>query len=1341
MLRYQATEMFIQTFDSLSHIYNDIDNNLLWFSIYHNNVKVFKYLCALPNMCPRVNTLPPMIYNHSNLEILQQYLAITGYHSLPLDTLNRLAMCVDSGNEQFVRLMIKQIKLDLTVERPNSNLVRLVRHDFKRRGVSVSMLRMLHEEFNCLFGHTSFWEVALKHSIKCNMVDSVQYILKSMPEYVSSRADHEMHTLIKGCFHRCAKHDNANMFKVIVDRSRVARDHLREHDIRDLIKVAWDRSHKSFIKHLIKHHVGNSTITQVSETYLLNCVEGDTLRVTPLSVFNSDALAQEHIQQITDTLTASTCLYMSKTMATLISIQRNTNRLRFVGRSIINMVEAVGKPHSKITADTVCQFIVNCDHEYIEQLNEAMHCAAGYSAELLRLIHTHFNQAYDHHCLVAAIAKNCRSTMSLLLQQQDLMQSITNDPSLRHKITGASRRYILGAQSSSLEDIMFILDKIEWIASDPNICISVMKNDIKVFEHVLNMFQVEQLEDKTFLSDLITQSLKNNKPNIVDVLHQRLQGRLDVYSSLYFNPNIQTLHEMAIKNAYLSLEYHFNSSTFTSLPIIHRLRTINSIMDKGYRCGVTRVIKLCAQFKSITINQPQTYTLQSVCSVEITKHTCSRHLETMVHTVFGDRKLGMMIMDQIGAIHKSLEISPHAVIKGSKLLDNHRLHDYIKYGATEWFLKAYHSITPTPSSLGQNKILLEAAFVSGDARMVDALLDNPNMTLSDLDLMSEVFMKSVSSCRHPEWERMFDEYIRITCQSSQLELVYHMITLVRHPSFIHKLIQSGVTLPSINNSSAKQMAESWMTSPTALEMFQMLRSHNLLSLPLQSELCLSAIELHVTPIVKYFVETSLVQWMDDVLPMVRRNTTREYLFKCCEFGRVDHLDLLLSFIQSPTYFDDLDPDAPDGTLGEAFQLCANNGHCAMIKKLYSMVVATSKFDQQRVHDVLIRSTIKGALDSGHLDVVDFLLETSSDVPAPLPSTKITIDSVDQGLLSIGLIDRLIERLQAHPYLECKFGQLLGAAIRVGNKLVIQPLMDGHGGVINDYDHALEMAAQVGDLQSIKMIMDQSKSALSHRHICLLIDHIGSSITEDEIIQLSISALGLDKMYPSREDLYTMLFKAASKSVTVIRMVINNFTNNTNKSLTEGELKGILKVCIKRDDLESIDCLIQLALDVGVITKHDVQDLLNAEHVSSKVLAYLFEKGYLSVDAHHYKSDDYIRLVLVDWACSNGKLDIIRTIHQRCTTSEQLQRHLPSIFNILQASLRNHYQVLRYLFECDDNGQDTPFQRAGVQLNMIQLLTSVRRFSCDNGNLKIISMCDRLLSGLGQRGSKGQQVVP
>ncbi|GAM19165.1 hypothetical protein SAMD00019534_023400 [Acytostelium subglobosum LB1] len=91
MLRYNATQMFIQSFNNIievSDIHFTINSELLWKAMQYNNTTAFKHLCF--NTTRMVLDQPPIDFDlssalikHGNIEIFNLYMMATNIGQRP----------------------------------------------------------------------------------------------------------------------------------------------------------------------------------------------------------------------------------------------------------------------------------------------------------------------------------------------------------------------------------------------------------------------------------------------------------------------------------------------------------------------------------------------------------------------------------------------------------------------------------------------------------------------------------------------------------------------------------------------------------------------------------------------------------------------------------------------------------------------------------------------------------------------------------------------------------------------------------------------------------------------------------------------------------------------------------------------------------------------------------------------------------------------------------------------------------------------------------------------------------------------------------------------------------
>ncbi|GAM26931.1 hypothetical protein SAMD00019534_101060 [Acytostelium subglobosum LB1] len=158
--------------------------------------------------------------------------------------------------------------------------------------------------------------------------------------------------------------------------------------------------------------------------------------------------------------------------------------------------------------------------------------------------------------------------------------------------------------------------------------------------------------------------------------------------------------------------------------------------------------------------------------------------------------------------------------------------------------------------------------------------------------------------------------------------------------------------------------------------------------------------------------------------------------------------------------------------------------------------------------------------------------------------------------------------------------------------------------------------------------------------------------------------------------------AASKSLSDIKIVYDHFHTYI-RPIKANIIKCMIEASTERDDIESLDYLFDLA-GTKPNPHHQTlnpRDLIpNLRSCSASILSHFIDKGYINVDTNTRELID-----LVDWACEQIRLDIIKVVHQRCLTQTQIRRYLPKVGSINKAAECNHYKSLSYLFEGNELG--------------------------------------------------------
>ncbi|GAM26065.1 hypothetical protein SAMD00019534_092400 [Acytostelium subglobosum LB1] len=524
MLKYNATEMFIQSFDSVANNY-PINTTLLKCAAQYNNTKAFNHLIKHPNIIiDQTEFHLEDISQHGNIDILQSYIDATACHSTHyIDFLTCLPLAIDNGNEHFVRLLLQHFKSRGSIPRPvgihgetdndygrvksvedavpksvTQAKDRLRNYKLKRQGVSVGVLRVLHEEFGCLFLFHQLLDNILINTAKFKMSASVQYIMDNLPDHMSVR-------ILEHFFYRCVKDGNIEYLRMLNETQQGQRylKGISENDDKPAA-TALSRGHVEFIEYF-------NGIMGFGETDLRGLEEA--IRAMA-AIHTDDLVAAESLIHNIKSLCPKWCQRMSTSMAMLITRPR-TPALVFYLETLKNMVVAVEKPGSNITVDIVCNFIDNCNFESINhqsyekwQLEEIMLIASNFSLAVMKHLHTRFKVPYH---MVKVLQSRCREAMEFMKKSFDEVE--TDDGF-----------YFIS--KASIDEIKMMLEHSVKFRKDPQICKWAASNQSsEVFEYVIGLFTPDQIMDNgytTTLEKLVRRALRNDRPQYFQILQRQL---------------------------------------------------------------------------------------------------------------------------------------------------------------------------------------------------------------------------------------------------------------------------------------------------------------------------------------------------------------------------------------------------------------------------------------------------------------------------------------------------------------------------------------------------------------------------------------------------------------------------------------------------------------------------------------------------------------------------------------------------------------------------------------------------------------------------------------------------
>ncbi|GAM19126.1 hypothetical protein SAMD00019534_023010 [Acytostelium subglobosum LB1] len=1242
MLKYNATQWFIKAFDSvytdtIGHAHDSLAlSDILFESISCNNIQAFQHILKHTNGIVPFNVQPNNVdklldlLNHGNVDMLKALLLMNAHRSLPTDS-SQLARAIDSGNVGFVRLMLQhhcferhQVEHlldggeeedeDDEEEDPNT---------FSRHGVSVEMLKMLHEEFDRLYSDTDLLKMLLEHSIRCNIPESVQYIIENIPPKANTFA---LKKSCAGYIKYLGKHGNVNIFNTLCSKSWMVSELLKPNRLSTLIVDAANNGHVDFIRCI--YNSGHKPIDANNKTLIhsfFDDVPGTLtkFRVTPLvSIRNNDLeLANRLITQVRD-IDVELWMNMSESMIALITNQR-APPLRFFRSSITHMLDAFKSEQSNITEEHIHKFIDNT--QFVEAENEynggtrekytALTVAASISPSIMRHIQQSFKlEQFSQSVLLSALDSKNMDTLAIILEQ-----------------TPVSHIDWVGWRTITLAPLTFVkmvLENTPSLREYYRVIDWAFKNSLEVFHYVIELLPSKNQYFVDNMISLINQAYTRNMPSTLPTLYQRCRDNSIPIPKV----PLGTLQTCSIQNCYKSLEYYFESTEFNSMTNSIKLSTLYNINHLAYIYGNIHIIRLCnSKIKHIRSKMHIVHVDDAVVDRVIQTHP---RMETAIHRVFSDKKICLLIMEHVGHVHNSLQIGDRHRIKGGKLLSSKSLLKYIKYGATEWFIKAYSKVPYPP-----NSELLISSFRWPNLTIIDTLLNSGSVFIDHYPLQLIDIMEALSSCAIPGWERILDQYLSLV--NHQTSPVYEMtsddLQEFIHPSFIRRLLTLGFVLPRVNagNFNQQSIVDAWLTKPWALEMFILLREQSLIDQAVEKYLAIAAIKNNVPSIFKYYMDQCIhsapssilvadddddYEYDDDATDdeemeeegglnvTLSREIEYELIENCLQPKRASEIkDLVLQYIPLIIIED-------QGQLIELFKLASRIGDMDLVVKLYGMI--DHKKSGFSVYDGLAQ-----ALLGDTINVVNFILSNATNV-----STRYTVNDISASLLSIGLI----ERLMAHrPQVVCDLSLVLTQAITVGNKVVIKYMMDNEHGVFkNDYHIAFARAIKVGDMDSARWIMELSDLDIDH-YISMIrpglnnqIVKIDSQLTEDDIIECA-SVLYSDT--EDHSDLYTLLISAAKRSHSLLATVIDEFFSELRLlKMSNKQYMSPMEECIKRGDTQSIDYLVRICTEYG---RHLPHEILPVEMTDPAMMEYILDKGYIKVSN---KTNNYLELV-VDWA--------------------------------------------------------------------------------------------------------------
>ncbi|GAM19361.1 hypothetical protein SAMD00019534_025360 [Acytostelium subglobosum LB1] len=1315
MIKYNAVQWFIEVFDRLPNKSFTLTAELMYRSFKYNNTTIFNHILSRTgtNMGQLTNKWLINILERGNVEMFKAYLEVHTARTLPLND-SHLVTAIDTGNEHFVRLLLQHH----CFEQPPEEAERLV---LKRPGVSVNVLKVLHEDYDRLY-HDDLWKMTLLHSIRSQQADSVQYIIDHLPPTKES-------TMIE-CIHTWMTHIVAHGNVAIINSisPRVFRYLLPMHCdlLSTALMVAIADGYEEVIKYLYTHHVGmgKGGMHPMAEITVVQHLFGESYVKVPKNDLNSNILAintpsiviiKDVIEQVDSHLQnmiyISTSLWrrMSKRMATHISNPRSRRLPLFNPQTLLSMLQSVGVPGSQVTEDMVLNFVDNCA-QYVDpdsdqyatesvQATQALVLATKLSmTRSMQRIHGAYQLEYNTDCLRKALANDDFMALSIIFG--NVLPTELDDWSNNEHVDLAADKLIA---KSSLDTVTLVLKHLSATREDVCICEwAVFNSAPEVFQHIIKLFTFEEIVSN--INDTIMRAFECDRPDVLVTLRQLYEDNGKTLPM----PSLHLLVLGAKSNSLQALVYYLGTPEFANLPKIIRLRTLHAININAHFEGNVGIVNHTSEL----IKEAQANKKRGRDESEIghnqrddeddakVRVAASPRLETAIHKVFTDTKLIGLVMGHISNVHNSASVGEEQRVKGKVLLACNSLGQYNKFGASQWFLKAHQTLEDNNNRFFPNSNLLYNSMIMPNTAILDALLINPKMVYQEdgQNFLNDMFIFQ-SDCINPDWMRTLDQYLVNTLQDPKdIEIDIDMLLQIRHPSLLRKLIELGFEIVPYDTDTDKvhEMVEGWLLKPWALEMFKLLCEHSLIGYEVKFALLEEAICNNVVDVVRYIFEAEF----DD---MMIHDNSRPYsiVSQCMSIDcQKEIVDIVLSKIPLYTF--------PKDRQADLHREAARRGNLAMYIKLEGVCGPSN--DYQRLSSALHYH--------GHMDLVNYILSK----PPPPPNVHLPIHQINSTLISV----ELIQRLRAIPAIACPSASLMGHAIRSGKKDVIEFLrQECPPNDILAFEHALtysDIPTARKILQSPEFIKQREEDrGLLGRHSTYALCIGATKMSDDDFIEfLKVMFNPEDTSELAVSDL---LLAAVRKSSRVVKHVVALASTATDAiAIIKIDLfKSFIQVCINRADTESIECLVEMAVNTRQFSP---RALFPLEIKNVSIVELILDKGYFTMDGSSYELAR-----LVDWACENGQIDVLKTVYQRIATPIQLHNYLPTLMNVYKSAMENEHKVLAYLYEELGqilNARDEQLGRIH-QAYIKRTMDYVLQGALLVGNINIIDMHQRLQS--------------
>ncbi|GAM26653.1 hypothetical protein SAMD00019534_098280 [Acytostelium subglobosum LB1] len=1211
-----------------------------------------------------------------SVHMLQTLLEMTGHHYIGPVTMDHLVLAVDRGNIHFVRLLLKLHGQSRDFKPSATNILGRAIYVFRFPGIDVDMLKLLKEMGALSSGLCSR---ALEHCITNRRVESVQYILEVAKEFDEQQRieiDREVQTSIM-------RHTRLGHLDIIQSLLSVAPSNHRTNYSpgSNLSRVAAENGHMHIIEHLHKNNIGNDSLRSAEESTIMELMitrcgdQWDQVMVSRvlykrvLDQMNAalrrgdQSTAMDILNSHWDKgLSSKAWSYPTELLITFLSIHKSNHTHGLTPGGLCHIVQRISD--GRVSLEHGLEYLRNAmvvapdepdddddgsggEEEHILK-QSSMNLAAGFSLALLLRVKEMTLLDYDYRCLEAAIEHDRLDVISYLLANNFINGSFMQ-----------SWTFELLFTKGSVDAIKIVHQHVK--LDKPNLCVNSIKNSLEVFKHVMEYVHppssLSPRQHRSIINAAVVQDKVNHLKHLIDILY-----------SLIPMPSLDTLIEATKKSAVSTLEYIFvkiKPLPLTRLSEIEQLRVLKSILHSAYDSGNTRIITICNNLiRDINTANPN-------MKRKYSDDTPTALAQSVIHSVLGNNKLNSMIMKHVGLIHRScLGIDQSLIIKGGQLFGNNSLLDFIKYGATEYFIKSFKSINLKHSYPPNNNKLISAAIAHFTPRhipLLDALIAHPSMTLSPETISWREFINQLSDCTIHNWSRILDDVMQLVMVNSNsppMILKENDIFLIKHPLFLSKMLSFGVTftVPRINvhppppppNS---EVLTRWLQCPpeSILEMIQ------LIGQPLSKEtarhVLAHSIRMDIQPVSQYFIDTYQLL-----------NEPRLPAF-CAKHG---YFELYNTLPQSTNN---------SNLLFETILQCE--------KCLMPLEVVTMAYQHMIDNGVRPTTSFSSKMPRGLICPNKINLLVSLPHHNGNNDQLVRITNIIPIMISVGLLERFL----ADSRYQCDFDYVMSSAIEVGDRQVIEMLeANTDKRFKTDYRSAFNAAASVGDLDTINMILDK-------RHLSTATDHkiFGNRHSTLQNIHPDVATIVIDQQ---KLDGRTTMFEQ------VMSLFVEYF---------------------KRGDIEAIDHLIRQCIDCRVNDpgeldsniKFGIHSLLSHKMTpitNSKVLAHFIDKGYLDmVNKQHYLTR------VIEHACENGHIDIMRFVHSLDQIDQSIS-FIPDLRCIARIVERNQLSVIQYLFGDDQS----PIKRSPDATLVVRMAKYARHSAFVNGNINIINYCDTII---------------